>query len=257
MPALKATDVLMRHERIAFQFSGGKDSTAALFMLREFWPRMSVYWLNSGDAFPETAAFVHDIGAMFERFIEVPGRVAEAVAGFGIPADVIPDGCSEEAWALKINTGPLLQDRAMCCARSKIVPMHQRMIDDGITLIVRGQRADDQYKGPHASGDVVDGVELYYPIEHWSDSEVMAWLVSHDILPPLYSEGIQRSGDCMRCSAWLGDRRAEYLAKNHPAAFQDYGRRLMTICRAAEPSVARLFSESIAWQSAHEKFNRG
>jgi len=257
MPSLKPTDALMRHKRIAFQWSGGKDSTVALFMLREFWSRMTIYWLNSGDSFPETAAFVRDMAPMFERFVEVPGRVADAIEGFGIPSDLVPDGCSEEAWALHIATGPKLQDRAMCCARSKIVPLHQRMIDDDITLIVRGQRADDQYKGPFKSGDVADGFELYYPVEDWSDSDVMAWLVSHDVMPPLYADGIQRSGDCMRCSAWLGDRRAEYLAEHHPVAFQEYGRRVMTICRATEPSVARLFGESIAWHSAREKFIGG
>jgi hypothetical protein len=61
----------------------------------------------------------------------------------------------------------------------------------------------------------------------------------------------------MTCSAWLGDRRADYLAEHHPATFQEYGRRIMTICRATEPAVARLFGESIAWQSAREKIIGG
>jgi 3'-phosphoadenosine 5'-phosphosulfate sulfotransferase (PAPS reductase)/FAD synthetase len=247
-PPVLSTEAIARHRRVAFQFSGGKDSTAALFLLRPLWTRMTVYWLNTGDNFPETAAFVRSIAAALPHYVEVPGRVNETIDRFGPPADLIPEAASETAWAMNVGRGARLQDRTLCCARSKMAPMHERMLADGITLVVRGQKAADDFRGPLSSGtvDVATGLEFYYPIERWSDSDVMQYLVQHNLLPPLYDEGLTRSGDCMRCSAWLGDRRASYLAERHPAAFQDYRQRIFTIARAVQGDVERVLSEAAA-----------
>lgn len=234
-----------RHERIAFQFSGGKDSTAALHLMRPWWPRMTVYWLDSGDAFPETAAFVGKMVSDMPHFVKVPGRVKEAIASFGIPADVISERASEPAWAMSVGAGARLQDRSLCCWRSKMAPLHQRMVDDGITLIVRGQKDADTFRGPLHSGDVVDGTEVLYPLEQWSSTDVFAYLMEHDIMPPLYEHGLKRSGDCMRCSAWLGDLRATYLAEHHPQAFAEYRARIRTIAMTVDRSVKRLFEEVV------------
>lgn len=245
-PPVLSTEPIMRHSRVAFQFSGGKDSTAALFLLRPLWPRMTVYWLDSGDAFPETAAFVRTVAALLPRFVEVKGRVCETVARFGPPADLIPEAASETAWAMNVGRGAKLQDRTLCCARSKMAPMHERMLADDVTLIVRGQKAADDFRGPLTSGtvDEATGLEFYYPIENWTDSDVMRFLAESDLVPPLYGEGLTRSGDCMRCSAWLGDKRAAYLAKRHPAAFEDYRQRIFTIARAVQGDVERVLSEA-------------
>jgi 3'-phosphoadenosine 5'-phosphosulfate sulfotransferase (PAPS reductase)/FAD synthetase len=250
MPALKSPAPLLAHERIAFQFSGGKDSTAALYLLREHWPRLAVYWLNSGDSFPEVEDFAHtvavEIWAAGGRFVEVPGRVREVVADFGPPAELLGAGATETAWRMHVGAGQLLQDRAACCWRSKMLPLHERMLADGITLIVRGQKSCDVPRGPHVSGDVVNGVELYYPIEDWTDDNVLGWLRTHGLMPPLYDEGLRRSGDCMRCSGFLGDGRAAYLARQHPEAFSDYADRVFAACAAAEGPVSRLFNEAKA-----------
>lgn len=258
MPELISPEPLLRHTNIAFQFSGGKDSTAALFALRDQWALLTVYWLNSGDAFPETAAFVRRVAAEVVaaggRFVEVPGVVNDIIAKYGPPSDLIAADASGPAWFYNIGSGTRLQDRVLCCARSKMFPMHERMVADGITLVVRGQRAADIYKGPLHSGESADGIEFYYPIEGWSDSEVFAWAIEHNVLPPLYSAGLARSGDCMRCSAWLGDRRAAYLAEHHPIAFRDYSTRVFETCRAAEAVIGRVFSEAKAIGDAAEQF---
>lgn len=239
MPAVSALGL---HERVAFQFSGGKDSTAALLLMRDAWPRMTVYWLNSGDAFPETAAFVRRVAAHLPRFVEVQGRVNEVIGEFGPPADVIGADASETAWAMGVGRGHRLQDRALCCLRSKMAPMHQRMLDDGITMIVRGQKKADHYKGPFSSGDVVGGFEFLYPIETWTDSDVFDYLDAQELMPPLYDKGMKRSGDCMSCSAWLGDGRDRYLADNHPEAHRVFVQRVRASCAANESAVGNLFS---------------
>jgi phosphoadenosine phosphosulfate reductase len=235
-------ETLARHERIAFQFSGGKDSTAALLLLRPHWDRMTVYWLDSGDAFPETRRVIEAVrGLGVPWFSRIDGRVREVIERFGPPSDLVPFGHSEAAHDMMVATGPRLQDRSLCCLRSKMLPMHQAMVDDRITLLIRGQKNADRFKGPHRSGDVVDGIELLYPIENWSDGRVLDYLRAEmpDVLP-LY-QWLDKSGDCMSCSAWLGDRRGEYLAQRHPVAFAEYRRRLDLIAGACAPVVGRIY----------------
>jgi len=254
MPGLKPLDALQRHDRIAFQFSGGKDSTAALYLLREHWHRMTVYWLDSGDIFPEVRSFITrmqvPIMAGGGGFVRVDGRVPAVIAEHGPPSDLIGADASAAAWAAGIGKQAKLQDRALCCIRGKMVPLQERMVADGITLIVRGQKLADEVRGPLRSGDSDAGIEVLHPIEDWSDADVMAWLIEHDLVPPLYEHGITRSGDCMRCSAWLGDRRAEYLARHHPDAFADFAERVFMSCRAADGPVGRVFGEARAIAAA-------
>ena len=238
---MKYDDVFARHEKIAFQFSGGKDSTAALFLLRAYWPRMTVYWLNSGDAFPEVAKFVHSVAEQLPNFVEVKGRVHDTIAAFGPPADVVPFHASEAAHAAHVGGPYILQDRSFCCVRSKMFPLQERMKENGITLFIRGQKNGDTFKGPHKSGDVSDGIELLYPIETWTDDDVLAYVesVAPDALT-LYRHGLRRSGDCMACSAWLGDARAEYLKLMHPARFEVLNTRLRVVATAVMPEVEKL-----------------
>lgn len=238
-------DVFQRHQRVAFQFSGGKDSTAALLLMRPWWSRMTVYWLDSGDTFPETKAVIHRVLALAGlQVVRIPGRVHEMIERFGPPSDLVPFTASEAAHALAVAQSPRIQDRALCCARSKFVPMHERMLADGITLIVRGQKEADEFKGPHKSGEVEGGIELLYPIEDWSDAQVMAFLADEfpDALD-LY-EHLNKSGDCMRCTAWLGDSRITYLQEHHPAAFQDVVHRLRQI-EAACDKPTRLLRQAL------------
>ncbi|CDN87309.1 Phosphoadenosine phosphosulfate reductase [Hydrogenophaga intermedia] len=233
--------VFERHERVAFQFSGGKDSTAALLLLRPWWSQMTVYWLDSGDAFPETERVVRDVVALgIERFVRVPGKVHQMIHVYGPPSDLVPFGASQAAHHFKVALSEPIQDRAMCCARSKFVPMHQRMLDDGVTLIVRGQKAVDQFKGPHRSGEVVDGIELLFPIENWTDGMVSRYLAAEWPQALAMYQHLDKSGDCMRCSAWLGDARVRYLREHHPEAFVDLAERLRAIAAAVDQPMQRL-----------------
>ncbi len=62
MTADHTASAFARHKRIAFQFSGGRDSTAALYLLRAYWSRMTVIHLDTGDQFPETREVVVAVG---------------------------------------------------------------------------------------------------------------------------------------------------------------------------------------------------
>ena len=237
--------VLGRHERIALQFSGGKDSTACLYLMRPWWDRVTVYWLNTGDAFPETVEAIERARAVVPRFIEIPGLLAETIAAHGYATDLTPATSTALARAANSGGAPLI-DRFSCCYFSLMEPMMRRMLDDGITLIIRGQKDADAMRGPLRSGDSLPGMpEVLYPIEDWTDEDVLAFLRGKGIpLLRFYLEGMTTAPECMRCSAWWGDGRAAYLKRHHPQAYQDYQDRLGVIVHALLPHFDLLQREA-------------
>jgi phosphoadenosine phosphosulfate reductase len=226
-----------RHDRIAFQFSGGKDSLAALFLLKAFWPYMTVYWTNTGDPVPEVLAVVDQVRALVPNFVEISGRVNEQIAAHGLPSDLLPTTATAFG-RTAYGGGVALQDRFNCCYHALMAPMHQRMLDDGITLIVRGQKSADTMKSPLRSGALLDGVELLFPLEHWVDAEVFDYLRNSEAFVPGYYEHLAASPDCLTCSAYWSEGRATWLKHKHPEAYQVYQGKLDVIRDAVMPHIA-------------------
>lgn len=238
---MSIADTFARHTRIALQFSGGKDSLAVLLLLRPLWDRLTVYWLNSGDAFPETVALMKRIRSMVPSFVEVAGRQPAVHAAMGWPTDVVPAACTSFGIASDGSSRQPLIDRYTCCIQALMLPLHERMIADGITLVVRGQKNADAVKAPTRSGQVLDGIEYLYPIEGWTDEQVFRFLSVQDaLLTPQYGEGMPSSLDCMHCTGWLEHRSTGYLAKHHPEVHREVSRRLKVIRIAIAPVVRAL-----------------
>jgi len=236
-------DVLARHERIALQFSGGKDSLALLYLMRPFWDRLTVYWLDTGDAFPETAALVAEVEAMVPHFVTVHGIQPEVIAEFGLPSDLVP-ARSTPVGIAATGTGILIQDRYSCCLRSLMLPLHGRMRADGITLIIRGQKASDALQAPIRSGDLIDeGMEVLLPLEDWDDARVFDYLRAQGVAIPRFYQMMQASPDCMTCSAYWEEGRAKYLKQYHPGAYQEYQQRLNAISDATAEAIAHFNAE--------------
>jgi phosphoadenosine phosphosulfate reductase len=225
-----------RHAKVAFQFSGGKDSLAALYLMRDLWPRMTVYWTNTGDAVPEVMAVIERVRADVPSFVEIAGRVTEQVAAYGLPSDIVPT-TSTPFGIDAYGAGVPLQDRFQCCSQALMLPMHQRMQEDGVTLIVRGQKSSDTLKSVLRSGAVDDGIELLFPLEHWNDAQVFEWLQANAFVPDYY-EDLAASPDCLTCSAYWSEGRAAWLKAKHPTAYAQYQRKLDVIRGAVMPHIA-------------------
>lgn len=222
-------DILDRHEHIALQVSGGRDSLAVLYLMRPYWGRLTVYWLNTEDTFPETAAIMGQVRTMVPRFIEIGGDQPGVVAQFGLPSDLAPASHTPIGIIGGDSDGPLIQDRYSCCARVVMLPLHQRMVADGITLVIRGQKAEDKLKAPIRSGQVDLGIEYLFPIEDWSSAKVMAYLRAEGAPIPRFYEMLDGAPDCMTCSAYWEQGAAKYLKRYHYTHYQEVQRRLDTI----------------------------
>lgn len=225
-------EIFERHSKVAFQFSGGKDSLAALYLLRPYWNRMMVYWLNTGDPVPEVQAFVDSIAEKLPHFKVIPGNQKSVVAHYGWPVDVLPADASLFGRVSEAKLGAVFQLRESCCMNSLMMPMHNQMQQDGITCIIRGQKSSDKRKAPIQSGYVEDGIEYFFPIESWTDSQVCEYLLKNSItLPPFY-EWLTASPDCLTCTAYLDENRKQFLQERHPEAWKTVHLRLTELKKA-------------------------
>lgn len=230
-------DVLDRHEKIALQISGGKDSLALLHILKPWWDRLTVYWCNSGDPFPETEEQMRAICADVPHFVEIEGRQPQVIAELGIPSDLVP-ATSTPMGRASTGGGIGIIDRYTCCLYSLFMPMHERMKADGITLIIRGQKNSDMQRAPLKSGAVDDGIEYLFPLENWDDAMVYRYLDEHGIALPRYYPILSASPDCMTCSAYWEEGRGAYLRAEHPGAYALYQERLGEIAAATAQPIA-------------------
>lgn len=219
-----------RHSRIAFQFSGGRDSTAALFSLRKYWKQLQVYFLDTGDHFPETLRVVDEVEQLLGKpIVRIASDVRAAREQFGYPSDLVP--VDNTPLGRMVSGRPVkIVGRFDCCAANLMHPMHQRMRADGITLIVRGQRDADYAAPPARSGTVQGGVEVLYPIQDWSTQQVDEFLAREQLpVADFYDAGMPHGSDCMGCTAWWGEKRAAYLKARHPQAYEAYRGRVIEI----------------------------
>lgn len=235
-------EVMASHTKIAVQFSGGRDSLALLLAMRPYWDRVIVYYTNSGDAYPETQGLVHAVKAAVPHFVQIEGRVKQVHEQMGWPSDVMQPGAGYSFAKSDIDGYVPLIDRHNCCFHSIMKPMHERMQADGITLLIRGQRDEDTTKSHVKSGDVIDGIQLLFPIAHWTTAQVEQFITDNGMpLPPYYKEGLTSAPDCMRCTAWLEHGSHKYLMKHHPDVASEVSERLKKIKVVVEPFIKRLY----------------
>jgi phosphoadenosine phosphosulfate reductase len=235
-------EVFARHSKIAFQFSGGKDSTALLFKMRPYWDRMTVYHLNTGDQHPETTELIEQVEQLVPVTV-VQSNVFAIKRQFGLPSDVVPWTSARSAHSLNAGSTVPIQDRVACCYRTTMKPLHDFMKQQGVTLIIRGQKNADSLKGDLVSGDVLDGFEFLYPISDLTDQDCFDLLEANGIkIPSYYSEGLVHSGDCLGCTAWnTEESRPQYLRNKFPLRYVQYRAEMLMIADAVEKSAIGLF----------------
>ena len=227
-----------RHERIALQVSGGKDSLTVLYAMRPWWDRLCVYWSNPGNPFPETVALMVKIKAVAPFFVEIAGRQREIVAKDGWPSDVVPQAYTTEGNFVFGATPFKVQTRLSCCFRSLMLPMHERMIADGVTCIIRGKRHEEKDKTETRTGSVLMGIETIYPLWDWREDEVLNYLSENGIELPESYQHATHSLDCMDCTAWWGEGLSHYLKAKHPEHHKEYVRRITLIKTAISDQMA-------------------
>jgi phosphoadenosine phosphosulfate reductase len=223
-------------DKVVFQFSGGKDALACLYLLREHWDRMIVMWCDTGDALPETHAQMAEIANMVGTFMAVKGDQPAQIERYGLPADVVSVWGTPLGKIMRANSNmPAVQTPFACCEENIWRPLNRACKSLGATVIVRGQRADERTKGPIRSGHIENGVRYLFPLEDWTEEQVFGYLQSLNVPLPAHYAYYNSSLDCGHCTAFLSETtgRMRYLRENHPDVHADVEQRLGRIMLGA------------------------
>lgn len=233
--------VLAPHCNIGLHFSGGKDSLAVAYLLRPYWEQITFYHLDAGDLLPEVREIVAQIAAKVPRFERINANSRAWAALNGQPSDLVPYTGTPPA--MMMGGKVRISGRWDCCGANLWIPMHARMVADGVSLVIRGTKRADMTRLPAGSGDKSMGYELWLPIEDWSHEDVFAYL--REVGAPINRiyQSTVNSPECATCPAWWNEGRADYLSKHHPELFAIYRRRLETVAGEVLPVFAALKSE--------------
>lgn len=193
------------------QFSGGKDSLACLYLLRGEWSTLRVVWLNTGAAYPQTAAYMEKWRSILPHFVQVKTNQPEQVALNGYPSDVVVVNDTAFGRQFIARDAPVVQPYLNCCAENIWFPLLRALDDLGATEVVRGQRRGDVRQSFIRDGDVIQGKRYTFPIYEWTNEQVFEYLreVGAD-LPEGYRMGEKTGRDCWDCTAYL-DENAERI----------------------------------------------
>ena len=209
-------EFLAHHSKVALELSGGKDSVAVLYLLRDHLDKITVYWLNTGDAYPETVTLIDECKEICPNFVEVKSNVKDWTAVNGYPSDVVPSTGWQVHQPIKVGELKLV-DAFTCCAHNIMMPLHERVLADGNTCIIRGQKKSDEYQAPIVSGEWHDGAQIIFPIADWTDEEVMNFLRAADApIHPIYY-GWHKGVECLHCTGHWKETSLRFLSRHQQA----------------------------------------
>jgi len=191
----------------ALQFSGGKDSLACLYLLEPIWDELLVVWGNTDAAYPETIELMEKVKNLVPHFQEVKSDQSSYIKNYGFPSDVLTIRNTNFGHIVHGTKGRKFTDYLSCCNANIWQPLAKAC--EGMEVIYRGQRLEDEKKSTVRSGDVINGIEYIFPIENWSTEQVKEYL--GDKIPEYYKEE-NSSHDCWNCTAYLSDN-LERIAK--------------------------------------------
>lgn len=229
--------IFERHKLAALSFSGGKDSLACLWLLRDYWDKIDVVWCNTGDAFPETRRLMHKVRQIVPRFVEVMTDVKYQNELWGWPVDLLPVRNHANVQAIMFpHQRQRLQSCIACCNENLWEPTMRSIEKSGATMIIRGQKLVDVQRSPVRSGDLRMGFEFLMPVEDWTDREVIDYVKRTPLGLPEHYEHMHTSLDCQHCTAHLFENidKRRYMRQFHPAAYREVSNRLRLINQECE-----------------------
>jgi phosphoadenosine phosphosulfate reductase len=233
---------LFGYSNVALQFSGGKDSLACLYLLKDQLEKVVVYYLDTGDGCPETHAVIDKVKGWIPRFITIKSDVKKWRELHGYPSDLVPARSHEIGLHFGMSAMKV-SNRFDCCYYNVMLPLHNRMIEDKVDLVIRGTKLSDTGRLP-ADGKT-EFYTIFLPIKEWSHNDVFKYLKETNApYNPIYDTFKSISApECLGCTAWWDDGKAGYLKKYHPKQYYIYRNILFNIYKEIAISEKDLQAE--------------
>lgn len=238
----------MNVERAVLQFSGGKDSTALLYLCRPWLDRITVLFADTGAVYPHVSAFVRDtcgrLGATLQ-VVRPPLPVDEYTKREGLPSDIVPiESVIETQWMRRDKAPQLVQSYFRCCSAMIFEPMRRAVVESGVKTVLRGSKKCDSRVGV-GNGHVEDGITYLSPLWDWTDANVYAYLENEGVALPKHYADVPDSLDCWLCTGHLlrhGAAKAKWTKENCPDLWPELSRRLGAVREAIDSERAKLAS---------------
>ncbi len=190
---------ISKRGKIIVSFSGGKDSSVLLEVVRRSDVHHEVYFNNTGLELPETLEFVERIG------YDILGEAGNAF------------------WMYVEKFGPPARDYRWCCKVLKLAPTYKALksLAPGVTLV--GQRRFESLSRRRSPriwrNKWLPGFVTGTPINMWSALDIWLYIKLRGVqVNPLYERGFERLG-CYLCPA---SRLSEFekLKKWYPSLWE-------------------------------------
>jgi phosphoadenosine phosphosulfate reductase len=183
--------LLKKHKNSVVAFSGGKDSTVVLDMVRKVDADIPAVFCDTGVEYKETYQYVKTV----DNVITVKGKKTfwECVEKYGLPK----------------QKGSGTSRGNFCCYHLKEAPMKRFVKDEKIDLIFTGMTMAESWHRHMRYTDLGDyhfvkswNVWKFHPILTWKEKEVWDYINSNNIPHnQAYHHGHDRCG-CQPCTAY-------------------------------------------------------
>jgi 3'-phosphoadenosine 5'-phosphosulfate sulfotransferase (PAPS reductase)/FAD synthetase len=238
----------VKMEKTIIQYSGGRDSTVLIHLLRHMAGMVKVVYINSGAPFPHVVEHVKQMCSNLEHDLEILGPAHDIDKYHeeqGLPVDLLP----VENHRLMEKYVPLekedrLQSWIECCTHQMWIPMDNYLRENKIERVFLGTRFGEYRKG--SEGPVYyngSGVEHVCPLWNWTEQDIMDYHKTWKLpLADQYAYGCD-SLDCWNCTAALdkhGEEKLAYMKIKYPELHARMIPRLQKIQRLLQPHMDRL-----------------
>ena len=172
--------------RIAVAWTGGKDSTVALWLWREV-------LLTQGATRDRVKALCIDTGLKFPETLTFRRNMAEQWA---VQMHMARPG-------VDLTEYPVAKNPVQCCYDLKISPLNQVVRDEGIAILITGVRADEhpsRQGRPWQEKRSDPQYIMAHPLLHWTEMDIWSFTLQQG-LPycSLYDQGYRSLG-CRPCT---------------------------------------------------------